>query len=61
MQKRRIRNYKKMLKLPEEKRNDIVKIISNSQMPINQGLMIINILTSLQPVEELPANPEKNG
>ncbi len=51
-----------MLKLREEIRDEIVKVVANSLLPTNQGIRIINVLNSLEKVPELPNEvTEVNG
>ena len=41
-----------MLKLREETRDEIVKVIANSVLPTNLGIQVINILNGLEKIEE---------
>ena len=45
-------NYSMSLKLTEQMRDAIVKIIAESNLPTNQGIGIINALNNLEKIEE---------
>ena len=55
-----------MLKISEDLRSEIVKIISTSNLPTNQGLGIIQALSSLETIKDVgkvekEENSSKNG
>ena len=48
-----------MLKLREEIRDEIVRIIANSVLPTNLGIRVIDILNALEKIEEKPNEKPK--
>lgn len=48
-----------MLKLKEEIRDEIVKIVANSSIPTKDGVAIINELNRLEKIEKLPTKDTK--